>query len=160
MSLAYLLKSENRFYAPVDPVVDAYTYQCSTMVTSDDLARMASVFANSGVNPVDDKRMLSTKETAYILNNLLPEGLYEYSDEWIARTGGRSYAKSGVGGGILIVIPGICGIGIISPPLGKNGNSVKGVSAGVKLSRVLANRVFSKCTRKKKRRKRNSTVKK
>ena len=107
MSLAYLLKSTDRFYAPVDPSVDAYTYQCSIMVTSDNLARMASVFANSGINPTNHKRLLDTKETAYILNNLLTEGLYEYSDDWIARTGGRAYAKSGVGGGILVVIPGI-----------------------------------------------------
>ena len=77
MSLAYLLKSTDRFYAPVDPSVDAYTYQCSIMVTSDNLARMASVFANSGINPTNHKRLLDTKETAYILNNLLTEGLYE-----------------------------------------------------------------------------------
>jgi len=157
MSLAYLLKSADRFYAPVDPSVDAYTYQCSVLITSDNLARMASVFANSGVNPTNHKRMLSTKETAYVLNNLLPEGLYEYSDDWIARTGGRAYAKSGVGGGILVVIPGICGIGIISPPLDKHGNSVKGIAAGVKLSRVLARHVFSKCTRRRRKTKKKST---
>jgi len=157
MSLAYLLKSADRFYAPVEPSVDAYTYQCSVMVTSDNLARMASVFANSGINPTNHKRLLGTKETAYILNNLLPEGLYEYSDDWIARTGGRAYAKSGVGGGILIVMPGICGIGIISPPLDKHGNSVKGVAAGVKLSRVLARRVFSKCTRRRRKTKKKLT---
>ena len=160
MSLAYLLKSADRFYAPVEPSVDAYTYQCSTMVTSDNLARMASVFANGGINPTNQKSLLSKKQTAYILNNLLPEGLYEYSDDWIARTGGRAYAKSGVGGGILIVIPGICGIGIISPPLDKHGNSVKGVAAGIKLSRVLARRVFSKCTRRKKTKKKRKNTKK
>ena len=130
------------------------------MVTSDNLARMASVFANGGINPTNQKSLLSKKQTAYILNNLLPEGLYEYSDDWIARTGGRAYAKSGVGGGILIVIPGICGIGIISPPLDKHGNSVKGIAAGVKLSHVLARRVFSKCTRRKKTKKKRKNTKK
>jgi glutaminase len=110
---------------------------------------MASVFANKGVNPTDNKRMLSEKETAYILNNLLPEGLYEYSDDWIARTGGRAYAKSGVGGGILIVLPGVCGIGIISPPLDSHGNSVKGIAAGVKLAKFLSRPVFGNisCTK-------------
>ena len=162
MSLAYLLKSEDRFYAPVEPSVDAYTYQCSVVVTSDNLARMASVFANGGINPTNHKRLLSKNQTAYILNNLLPEGLYEYSDDWIARTGGRAYAKSGVGGGILIVIPGICGIGIISPPLDKHGNSVKGIAAGVKLARVLARRVFSECgkTKKKSKKKKKNSKKK
>ncbi len=152
MSLAYMLKSFNRFYAPVIPSVDAYTYQCSIKVNSDDLARMASVFANKGVNPTNNKIMLSKKETKYILNNLLPEGLYEYSDDWIAKTGGNAYAKSGVGGGILIVIPGVCGIGIISPPLDKHGNSVKGVAAGIKLAKVLSRPFFANCSKKNKKR--------
>ena len=56
MSLAYLLKNNKRFYAPVIPTVDTYTYQCSVKVTSDDLARMASVFANGGVNPKTNKK--------------------------------------------------------------------------------------------------------
>jgi glutaminase len=147
MSLAYLLKNNNRFYGPVGECVDAYTYQCSVKVSSDDLARMASVYANGGVNPTTNKRILSKKEAEYILNNLLPEGLYEYSDEWIAKTGGNAYAKSGVGGGILIVIPGVCGIGIISPRLDKHGNSQRGVSAGIKLSRKLSKNIFDRCGR-------------
>lgn len=148
MSLAYLLKSFGRFYAPVVPSVNAYTYQCSIKVNSDDLARMGSVFANGGINPTNNKIMLSKQQTAYILNNLLPEGLYEYSDDWIAKTGGGAYAKSGVGGGILIVIPGVCGIGIISPPLDKHGNSVKGIAAGIKLAKTLARPIFNKYAQK------------
>ena len=144
MSLAYLLKNNKRFYAPVIPTVDTYTYQCSVKVTSDDLARMASVFANGGVNPKTNEKILNTKQTEYILNNLLPEGLYEYSDEWIVKTGGDAYAKSGVGGGILVVIPGVCGIGILSPRLDKHGNSKRGVSAGIKLARKLGKKLFPK----------------
>ena len=160
MSLAYLLKSLKRFYAPVEPTVDAYTYQCSIKVTSDDLARMASVFANRGVNPVNNKKMISKAQSIYILENLLPEGLYEYSDEWIIKTRGGAYAKSGVGGGILIVLPDICGIGIISPPLDKHGNSVKGVAAGIKLAKILSRSTFSRCTRKYKRKNRKYTRRK
>ena len=95
----------------------------------------------------------------YILNNVLPEGLYEYSDNWIARTGGRAFAKSGVGGGLLIVLPDICGIGIVSPPLDKHGNSVKGIAAGVKLSKKLAEPVFSKRTLKRKKKGKKKTRK-
>jgi len=160
MSLAYLLKSFDRFYGPVPEVVNSYTYQCSVKVNSDDLARMAAVFANDGVNPYTQKRFLTKKQTSYILNNLLPEGLYEYSDDWIMKTGGGAYAKSGVGGGILIVIPGVCGIGIISPKLGKFGNSVKGVAAGIKLAKALKLRVFTKYTRKKKIKKKHRKTRK
>jgi len=163
MSLAYLLKNNKRFYAPVIPTVDTYTYQCSVKVTSDDLARMASVFANGGVNPKTNKELLTKKQTEYILNNLLPEGLYEYSDEWIVKTGGDAYAKSGVGGGILIVIPGVCGIGIVSPRLDKHGNSKRGVSAGIKLARKLSKKLFKKKSNKTRKRynsKKNKTRRK
>ena len=160
MSLAYLLKNNKRFYAPVIPTVDTYTYQCSVKVTSDDLARMASVFANGGVNPKTNKKILTSKQTEYILNNLLPEGLYEYSDEWIVKTGGNAYAKSGVGGGILIVIPGVCGIGIVSPRLDKHGNSKRGISAGIKIARKLNKNMFSKTKKVKKKRKNKTRRKK
>lgn len=142
MSLAYLLKSLKRFYGPVDKVVDAYTYQCSTKVTSQDLAVMASVFANAGIHPETKKRLLDKEDCIYILNTLQPEGLYEYSETWMVKTKGAAYAKSGVGGGILIVIPNVCGIGIISPKLDKIGNSVRGIQAGIKLSNILGRKMF------------------
>ena len=151
MSLAYLLKSLNRFYGPVDKVVDAYTYQCSTKVTSQDLAVMASVFANAGIHPKTKERLLEKEDCIYILQTLQPEGLYEYSPTWMVKTKGASYAKSGVGGGILIVIPNVGGIGIISPKLDKFGNSVRGIQAGIKLSNILGRKIFkNKKTRKNK----------
>ena len=51
MALAYLLKSYNRFYGPVDECVDVYTKQCSVKVASDDLATMASVFCELWSTP-------------------------------------------------------------------------------------------------------------
>ena len=148
MSLAYLLKSLDRFYAPVDEAVDAYTYQCSVKVSSKDLAVMASVFANAGKHPETHKQIITKDDTEYILNTLKPEGLYEYSPTWMVKTDGKSYAKSGVGGGILIVIPNVGGIGIVSPKLDKYGNSVRGIEAGIKLSNKLGRDMFKKYTRK------------
>lgn len=142
MSLAYLLKSLNRFYGPVDEVVDTYTYQCSVKISSKDLAVMASVFANAGKHPQSNKQLLSKDDAEYILNTLKPEGLYEYSPTWMVKTDGKSYAKSGVGGGILIVIPNVGGIGIVSPKLDKYGNSVRGIEAGIKLSNKLGKDMF------------------
>lgn len=137
LSLAYLLKSLNRFYSPVQQAVDAYTYQCSVKVSAKDLATMASVFANAGKHPESNKQLISKDDTEYILNTLKSEGLYEYSPTWIVKTDGKSYAKSGVGGGILIIIPNVGGIGIVSPKLDKYGNSVRGIEAGIKLSNKL-----------------------
>ena len=131
MSLAYLLKSYGRFYGDVKETVDVYTKQCSVNICSDDLAMMASVFANAGVHPITKKRLLSQKSTGFILRTLMSEGLYQYSDIWLMKCGVP--AKSGVGGGLLIIIPGMCGIGIVSPPLDATGNSVKGIVAGERI---------------------------
>ena len=75
------------------------------------------------------------------------------------KTGGNAYAKSGVGGGILIVIPGVCGIGIVSPRLDKHGNSKRGISAGIKIARKLNKNMFSK-TKKVKKKRKNKTRRK
>jgi glutaminase len=142
LALAYLLKSYDRFYGDnVQKSVDVYTKQCSVMINSDDLATMAAVFATGGVHPETKQRLLGEKETDFILHTLRSEGLYQYSDMWTAKSGVP--AKSGVGGGLLIIIPGICGIGIVSPPLDKYGNSVRGIAAGLEIVNSIRPRTFS-----------------
>ena len=61
-------------------------------------------------------------------------GLYNESPTWWKQT--YLPAKSGVGGVIMIVIPGIMGIGIVSSPLNKYGNSYKGVETGKLLANI------------------------
>ena len=61
-------------------------------------------------------------------------GLYNESPTWWKQT--YFPAKSGVGGVIMIVIPGVMGIGIVSPPLNKYGNSYKGVETGKLLANI------------------------
>jgi glutaminase len=134
-ALAHLLASYGRFYAPVEETVDAYTRQCSALVTTRDIAIMASTLANGGVNPKTGKKLLDRKQTDYILEHMIRHGMYEMSDKWAKQIGYP--AKSGVGGIILIVIPGIAGIGIVSPPLTKDGNSAKGIKTVEKISRLL-----------------------
>jgi glutaminase len=125
LALAYLLKSYDRFYADVDKTVDIYTKQCSVMVTTSDLAVMAATLANKGVNPKTKKKIIDTKFIPYILDQMVNNGLYEESDNWFKSVGYP--AKSGVSGLLMIVIPGLMGIGIASPPLNSHGNSVKGI---------------------------------
>ena len=132
LAIGYLLKSYGRFYGEVLPTITAYTKQCSTMATSQDLALMAATIANYGVNPKTGKRAVDKKFIPYILTHMAANGMYGYSETWMTNIG--MPAKSGVGGAIMIVIPNVMGIAIISPPLDKHGNSVKGILAAKLLS--------------------------
>jgi glutaminase len=58
--------------------------------------------------------------------------MYTESEKWMTEVG--LPAKSGVGGVIMLVVPGIMGIGIVSPPLNKAGNSYLGTIAAKALS--------------------------
>lgn len=138
LALAYLLQSYKRFYGEVIETLDVYTEQCSKNVSARDLATMACVFAKGGIHPHDGHRIISPKSAKYVYRALRGEGLYEYSGKWDTDVGAVS-AKSGVGGGIFIIIKGIGGLGIVSPPLDKIGNSVRGISAGTAITIAIDN---------------------
>ena len=134
LAIAYLLKSYTMFYGDVQECVDVYTRQCSVMTTSQDLAVMAATLANGGVNPKTKEKIIQAKFIPYILKHMRENGLYEESDHWMEQIG--LPAKSGVGGGILIVIPGVMGIGIFSPRLNNHGNSAKGIKTMKALAKL------------------------
>jgi glutaminase len=136
LSIVYLLKGYNRFYGEVIPCVEAYTKMCSLMVTSKDASIMAATLANKGQNPLTKKTIIDKKEEVhYILTHMLTNGMYTESEKWMTDIG--LPAKSGVGGMIIIVVPGVMGIGIVSPPLNKAGNSYKGVVAAKMIAHQL-----------------------
>ena len=135
LKIAYLLKSYDRFYGDVKTCLDVYTRQCSVMVTTKDLALMAATFANNGKQPKTKKQLISKKNVEYIINHLHINGLYNESEKWMKEVG--IHIKSGVSGVLLIVIPGIMGIGIASSPLNKYGNSVKGLKTAKMIGKLL-----------------------
>lgn len=98
---------------------------CSLEADTDRLSIVAATLANNGVNPLTGDRVLSTitvRETLSIMNCC---GMYDYSGEFAFKIG--MPAKSGVGGGIIVVVPGIMGFCTYSPPLDGYGNSARGV---------------------------------
>jgi glutaminase len=133
LSIAYLLNSFNRFYGDVQQTVDVYTRQCSVLTTTKDLAIMAATLANKGFNPKTNKQVIDSKYISYILKHMEDNGLYEESDDIIS----GFPSKSGVSGALLVVIPGVMGIGIYSPPLNKYGNSVKGIKTMKLISKYI-----------------------
>ncbi|HSA88802.1 MAG TPA: glutaminase A, partial [Burkholderiales bacterium] len=108
------------------PTLETYFRQCSIRVTCRDLALMGATLANGGVNPVTGVRALAEEYVDNVLSVMATCGMYDYSGEWLYRTG--LPAKSGVGGGILAVQPGRIGIGVFSPRLDAQGNSVRGIA--------------------------------
>jgi len=143
LGLAYLLNSWGVFYSDVEEAVSVYTKQCSVLVTSEDLATMASCLANKGINPRTGKRVIARDNIKYILSLMLSDGMYQESGEWVIHVG--LPAKSGVGGGIMIVAPGKYGIGIVSPPLNKMGNSAKGYLVAKLISKKLRINLLDNC---------------
>jgi len=131
-ALAYLFKSYSRFQGDVPICLDIYTRQCSTEVTCQDISVMAATIANNGINPITQKVVMDKKHIPYIIDHMYKNGLYDQSEDFNMLAG--IPCKSGVSGGMLIVIPGVMGIGIYSPPLNKYGNSFKGIKSAFMLA--------------------------
>jgi glutaminase len=122
-ALAALLLKYERIYSDPMQAVDVYTKQCSVGVNAVQLARMGATLANNGINPATGKQVIPGEDIPEILSAMMMAGLYDGSGGWAWRVG--LPAKSGVGGGILAVVPGKGAIAVFAPPLDDAGNSVK-----------------------------------
>jgi glutaminase len=114
---------------------DIYTRQCSVGINAKDLAMMAGTLANGGTNPVTGKVVMDPENVPEVLAVMATAGLYDDTGQWLYATG--MPAKSGVGGGILAVSPGLFGIAAVSPPLDAAGNSVRAMRAIEHITEVL-----------------------
>ncbi|NJK90975.1 MAG: glutaminase A [Blastochloris sp.] len=139
-AIAHLLRNFNIIESDPEPALDAYFQQCSISITCRDLGIMAATLANAGLNPVTRDRAVVADYVENILAVMGSCGMYNYAGEWIYKIG--MPAKSGVGGGILAVLPGQLGIGIFSPPLDELGNSVRGIKVCEELSHQLDLHMF------------------
>ena len=122
-ALAKLMESYNSFYGNTDEAVEIYTRQCSVDITVEQLAKMGAVLANKGKSPFNGKQLLNEKYVPQVLAEMAIAGLYDGSGKWLYTVG--IPAKSGVGGGMVAVVPGEYAIAVYSPPLDEAGNSVR-----------------------------------
>ena len=122
-AIAKLLDAYGRMGSNPLEATTVYTRQCSINVNAKDLAVMSATIANHGINPLTKQRVLDAKYTPKIMAVMATAGLYDNAGDWLYDTG--LPAKSGVGGGIIAVVPGEFGIGVVSPPLDSYGNSVR-----------------------------------
>jgi glutaminase len=134
-ALSMLLAKYDRIYADPFESVDVYTKQCSVGVNVAQLARMGATLANNGKNPKTGEQVIKAENVPFILSTMIMAGLYDGSGGWAWHVG--LPAKSGVGGGILAVVPGKGAIAVFAPPLDEAGNSVK----AQKVIQYVANRL-------------------
>lgn len=122
-AIAALLDSYGLMHSDSMDAVDRYTKACSIMITTKELGLIGASLANGGINPITHQRVLKDSTVRNVLSEMVMNGLYETSGNWWWSVG--LPAKSGVGGGIVAVVPGRMAIAVFSPPLDKAGNSVR-----------------------------------
>ncbi|MBD5295264.1 MAG: glutaminase A [Bacteroides sp.] len=140
-SISWLLKDYGRIYDDVPMSLDLYTRQCSIGITAEQLAICAATIANKGVNPVTEKNVFAPELAAKITTLISSVGFYQHTGDWMYTSG--IPAKTGVGGGVLGVMPGLFGVAAFAPPLDDAGNSVKAQAAIKSIMNKLGLGVFN-----------------
>lgn len=140
-AIAVLLHSYDSLYADPSETVDLYTRECSYDVTALDLATMGATLANGGTNPRTHQPVVDPATSAHVLAVMATAGLYNTSGEWLFKVG--LPGKSGVGGGIIAVVPGKLAIGVYSSRLDAAGNSVRGQLAVQFIAEALGTNIFA-----------------
>jgi glutaminase len=138
--IANNLYNYGRLYADPEETLRVYTKECSVGLNAKQLAVMGGTLANGGVNPVTGKRVVEEKIVDEILSIMLTAGFYDESGRWSVESGLPS--KTGVGGGIVSVVPGKMAIVGFSPPLDEAGNSLRAQLAIKHIAKELKASIF------------------
>ena len=118
------MKSTGILECAVEPLLDAYFRLCSLEVDCHDIAHLGCFLARNGVTAGGER--LAEPGTCPLIKAVMATcGMYDGSGDFAAMVG--IPAKSGVGGGIMGVVPGRCGVGVLGPALDEHGNSLAGI---------------------------------
>ncbi|WP_408954948.1 glutaminase A [Natroniella sp. ANB-PHB2] len=139
-SLAYYMRDQEIITGNIEEIVDLYFKQCSIEVNCTDIANMAAVLANQGVDPVTKERIIPRKIARIVRTLMTTCGMYDKSGNFAIEVG--LAAKSGVGGGIMAEVPERFGIGVYGPALDDKGNSIVGMKVLKELSQKLNLSIF------------------
>ncbi len=127
LALSQLMKSFGNFENDVHEVVRTYFKQCAISMSTEDLSRAMIYLAFKGKDPISNKEFLTEAQAKRINALMLTCGHYDASGEFAFNVG--LPAKSGVGGGIVAVVPNVMSIAVWSPRLNAYGNSHVGTFA-------------------------------
>ena len=138
--MAHLMLNFGMIDEHIDEALDLYFQQCSVMVNCHDLALMAATIANNGVNPITGERAVDAQYVRDILSVMYTCGMYNFAGEWVYKVG--LPAKSGVSGGIIVIVPNQIGIAVFSPLLDTNGNSIRAIKVCEDISQEFGLHLF------------------
>ena len=140
LAMANLMASFGNLRHPVEDVLEVYVHQSSVVMTARQLARAVRFLANDGVDPASGTPVLSDMWARRVTAIMLTCGTYDAAGEFAFSVG--LPCKSGVGGGIVSMVPDRMGICVWSPPLDETGNSRAGRAALQRLSDRLDLSIF------------------
>ncbi len=123
-ALANYMRAFGNLMHPVDLVLGVYFHHCAIAMNCCQLARAGLFLANGGRIPGSGTSVVSRARARRINALMLTCGQYNASGDFAFRVGLPS--KSGVGGGILAIVPGYASIAVWSPALSEEGNSLAG----------------------------------
>lgn len=135
-ALAHFLASTGNLKNAPEKTLGTYFHHCAIEMTTQQLARAGRFLIDSPQIP----RMIMPQRTRRLNALMLTCGHYDGSGDFAYRVG--IPAKSGVGGGILAVVPHVASIAVWSPGLNSYGNSAKGTEAMALLAREMQWSVF------------------
>ncbi len=127
LALASLMKSFDNLHNDPRTVLETYFKQCAITMTPAELSRAMLYLVNDGTDPVTQRHFTTVRRARRINAIMLTCGHYDASGEFAFNVG--LPGKSGVGGGIVAVIPGVMSICVYSPELNEHGNSLIGTKA-------------------------------
>ena len=138
---AYLMQAFGNFHNEVETVLRSYFHHCALAMNCVDLARACAFLANQGICPRSGERVLTARQTQQVNAIMATSGLYDEAGNFAYRVG--LPGKSGVGGGIVAVVPGRFSLCVWSPELNVAGNSLAGMATLEALSTRIGWSVFA-----------------
>lgn len=126
-SLAHLLKSYDNLHNDVDVALDVYFRLCGIAMSTTELAAATRYLANDGTDPASGKQIVDAEKTRRINSLMLMAGTYDAAGAFAYEIG--LPCKSGVGGGIVGIVPDVTSVCVWSPGLDETGNSLAGRAA-------------------------------
>jgi glutaminase len=139
-SLANFMRGFDNLNSPVEDVLQTYFHQCSLRITCRQLARAGLFLANEGKDPLTGEMVVSPEHARRINAIMMTCGHYDASGEFAFQVG--LPGKSGVGGGILTIVPDVAAVAVWSPGLNEVGNSQVGTLALERLAARMRWSVF------------------